>query len=115
MLTGDRGVLSMRVLLTGGTGFLGSAVLGKLSKQNHEVLALSRSAPAFPKPGPDNICWIQGDLGDKENIRIIANGFKPHVLVHLAWEGLPDYAYEMCLKNLNMTANLLVILCRYTR
>ncbi|WP_309091997.1 SDR family oxidoreductase [Phenylobacterium sp.] len=51
----------MRILLTGATGFIGSAVLARLKADGHEVLAVSRSAgPAARRLAPDR--WIALDM-----------------------------------------------------
>ena len=27
------------------------------------------------------------------------NDFKPDILVNLAWQGIPDFSYQMCIRN----------------
>lgn len=50
----------MKVLLTGATGFLGKAVLGRLLADRHEVVALVRQ-PSAALPGP--VVQVACDLG----------------------------------------------------
>jgi uncharacterized protein YbjT (DUF2867 family) len=45
----------MKIIITGGTGFIGSAVLDRLLARDHDVIALVRSdqaAAAWPAAGP---------------------------------------------------------------
>ncbi len=54
----------MRVLLTGGTGFIGSAVLARLIEQGHEVIAAVRSADAAATVTEAGALPVIGDLAD---------------------------------------------------
>lgn len=51
----------MRVLVTGGTGVLGRAVVQELIRRDHGVTVLSRRAA--PPNLPDGVKAVQGDLG----------------------------------------------------
>ena len=48
----------MKIILTGGTGFIGSRILSKLTKFNHEILILSRKKIKSKR----NVKYIQCDL-----------------------------------------------------
>ena len=54
----------MRVLLTGGTGFIGSAVLARLLERGHEVIAAVRSADAAATVSEAGAHAVIGDLAD---------------------------------------------------
>lgn len=51
----------MNVLVLGATGYIGSAVVARLSAAGHRVTAVSRSAPASDLPG---VTAVRGDLLD---------------------------------------------------
>jgi nucleoside-diphosphate-sugar epimerase len=54
----------MRVLLTGGTGLIGSAVLARLLQRGHEVIAAVRSADAAASVTEAGAHPVVGDLTD---------------------------------------------------
>ena len=74
----------MRVLVTGGSGFLGSHVLPLLVADGHDVAALARSAAAAEKVTAAGAQAVAGDLDDPASIddAFAASGAK--VLVNLA-------------------------------
>lgn len=53
----------MRIILTGGTGFIGSAVLRRLLEAGHEVTATVRSESSASKL-PQDAAAVVGDLTD---------------------------------------------------
>ena len=58
----------MKVLVTGATGFIGSAVARKLSQQDHEVVALSRSVAAAAKLRAAGLPPHAGDFADPASL-----------------------------------------------
>ncbi|MBI2928364.1 MAG: NAD(P)-dependent oxidoreductase [Verrucomicrobia bacterium] len=79
----------MKILLTGPTGFIGSAFLRLALERGHEVAALVRpehAVPAGPKSAK-NCSWFRGTLADAPWRDIAA--FGPEVCVHTAWISTP--------------------------
>jgi nucleoside-diphosphate-sugar epimerase len=73
----------MRVFITGGSGLIGSAVLGELLKHGHTVLALARSdssAAALATAGAEP---LRGDLTDLATLR--AGAARTDCVIHLAF------------------------------
>ena len=67
----------MNILVTGGTGHLGSAVVAGLTASGHRVRVLAR------RPGNDpDIDWRQGDLATGEGVAAAASGIE--AIVHAA-------------------------------
>lgn len=89
----------MRVLLTGATGFLGQHVLTQLLAGGHSVLASTRSEPR-DELGSEHVTWFAGDLSSIEPLRATIESFDPEALIHLAWEGIPDYSEHVSYVNL---------------
>ncbi|GAA3640546.1 NAD-dependent epimerase/dehydratase family protein [Kineosporia mesophila] len=56
----------MRVLLTGGGGFLGRAILVQLRAAGHQVRVLSRRA--LPSPADEPVDVVRGDLRDARDV-----------------------------------------------
>lgn len=67
-----------RVLLTGGTGFVGRQAIDPLLAAGHEVHAVSRSEGG----GAPGVTWHRADLLD--GAEVVAE-VEPELLLHLAW------------------------------
>ena len=88
-----------KILITGGSGFIGNKLLENLNNSSTKVLALSRKN----KGTKNNITWIKSDLKlNEKNFKLIKN-FEPNIVIHLAWEKIPDFSKEMCNKNFYKT------------
>ena len=72
----------MKVLLTGGSGFIGSHVLSNLVSSSHSVL----NFPKNNKFKGKDLFQIDARLSDYKRFESDIINFDPDVLVHLAWE-----------------------------
>lgn len=84
----------MKILLSGGSGFIGRKLLN-FFEQNHkkfEILNISRSSK-FKKN--NNISHIELDLNNIDNGADEIKNFRPDIFLHLAWQGIPDYSEEI--------------------
>jgi dihydroflavonol-4-reductase len=70
----------VKLLITGGTGFLGAHLVPRLVAAGHEVRLIGRSKPAGP--GFDKVEYVRGDLKDREAVRRALQGVQ--AVYHLA-------------------------------
>jgi UDP-glucose 4-epimerase len=96
----------LRVAITGASGFVGMPLSKKLSMLGHEVLAISRSIPE--KVDQNKIYWLKADLSIPENYQKEIKLFSPEVVIHLAWQDIPDFSFEKSKANLDLSLNFLI-------
>jgi len=84
----------MKVLITGATGFIGNHVIEEILKiENCKIIATSLLSEDRAREFDwyDHVQYICHDLNEPNN-----NYFtffeKPDILIHLAWQGLPNFA-----------------------
>jgi nucleoside-diphosphate-sugar epimerase len=63
----------MKVFITGGTGFIGTRLIEKLVKGNHDVTLLARNPSGTSFTGNDKVALIKGDIFDKS---VLLEGMK---------------------------------------
>jgi dTDP-glucose 4,6-dehydratase len=80
----------MRFLITGGCGFIGSAVVRTLVDSGEQVLALDRRKRSIPVPalasanGLVGFARLEADICDRALMRAIVGEFRPEAVIHLA-------------------------------
>jgi nucleoside-diphosphate-sugar epimerase len=83
----------MRILVTGATGYIGSAFVRLALKHGHQVAALVRQqAVALQVSNSSNLLVLEGTLAEPPWKRI--GEFKPEVCVHAAWITTPGIYLE---------------------
>ena len=81
----------MKVLVTGSTGFIGNYVVGELLKYNFDVIASGIELKKVIHPDwLDKVTYIKADLNESRK-DWFSFFEKPDMLIHLSWEGLPNY------------------------
>ena len=95
----------MRILITGATGFIGGHIVGQIHASGHDIQALSLEKDAN-ESNTENIQWLYGDLGDVASLKPAIKNFDPEVVIHLAWQGIPDYSESISVINLNNSIQL---------
>jgi nucleoside-diphosphate-sugar epimerase len=89
----------MKILLTGGSGFIGSQVLNTLT-QNIEGATILNLTRTNSNSNSKKVEFFKCDLSIPETYRSKIESFGPEVVIHLAWEGIPDFSLEMSSKNI---------------
>ena len=81
----------MKILVTGATGFIGNHVVEELLKYKHKIIATSiEHSRQIYFNWIKKVDYIQADLNeDKKDW--FAFFSEPDQIIHLAWEGLPNY------------------------
>ena len=79
----------MKVLVTGGTGFIGSFVVEELLRSHHEVMVVAngRQFPPYLNNVIDRIGFYQCDFGDSDALNSVLPGCD--AVIHLAWSSIP--------------------------
>jgi len=79
----------MRVAVTGASGFIGQHVLAELHRHEIEIVAVTRDAARLRRSN-ESVPIVEMDIA-----RAAPDCFEkmgsPDVLIHLAWDGLPNY------------------------
>lgn len=96
----------MKVFITGATGFVGKHVMTAVQQSGHDIIALTLKEDKT-EDHSNNIHWINGDLADLESLKPALISFNPDVVIHLAWQGIPDYSQAVSKKNLYQSIDFL--------
>ena len=82
-----------KILVTGATGFIGNYVIESLLQQGYHVIATSSTLDKAKKaPWYNRVKYFQSDLKNiEDSVDYYAYFDRPDAMIHLAWEGLPNY------------------------
>lgn len=100
-----------RIFVTGGAGFLGSAVMAYLVNNNYQVIAAKRTATNLFRceAYKNQVKWVD-TTDDTFKEQVIA--FKPDVILHAAWSGVSSKEradWSVQLKNFELLSDILEI------
>jgi len=91
----------MRIFVTGGAGFIGSALIRHLIEHSpHEVLNFDKLTYAGTLSTVERVSasnryrFVQGDICDAESVRAAIIAFQPEVITHLAAESHVDRSID---------------------
>ncbi len=93
----------MRLLITGGLGFIGSHLVESLSKKNHNILILTKT---FSKKSNiqklnKNITIKKIDITNFQKVGKIIESFKPNMIIHLAGNTSHSKSFEKPLQDVD--------------
>ncbi len=93
--------MTKRFLVTGGAGFIGSAVVRKIIRETpHSVLVVDKLtyagnlASLAPVAEDPHYVFVQADIGDAPRVRELMADFQPDVIMHLAAESHVDRSID---------------------
>lgn len=83
----------MKILITGATGFIGNHLINELLKnETYQIIATSRNIDKAKKfKWFDKVNYIPYNLNNYEGDNLYELFDKPDKVIHLAWDGLPNY------------------------
>jgi dTDP-glucose 4,6-dehydratase len=90
----------MRLLITGGAGFIGSAVVRRAIGEGDDVLVLDKLtyagnlASLAPAAGSPNYSFVRADICDRASVKAAFERFQPTVVLHLAAESHVDRSID---------------------
>jgi dTDP-glucose 4,6-dehydratase len=90
----------MKILVTGGAGFIGCNLVRHLLQEGHEVLNFDKLTYAgnleslADVAGHPGYHFVQGDISDAETVRRTLAWFKPQAIMHLAAESHVDRSID---------------------
>lgn len=85
----------MKIIVTGGAGFIGSAIVPKLQSENHDVYVydnLSFGNRAFINVADTHFCL--GDIRDVKTVEEFISQVQPDIIIHLAAVHFIPYCNE---------------------
>lgn len=99
-----------KVLVTGATGFIGTALIGRLTRQRARVVGLVHKAP--PSITHPSLCWVHHDTSSLSEAHQLFADHQPEVVFHLAGTrggrgSSHDRLQTAMWTNLTLTHNLL--------
>ena len=104
----------MKILVTGGAGFIGSSLIPELTKFGHEIHVIDNLSFGSRKQAKvSDQFFSKVDLREKSEVEKIFNEFKPDWILHLAALHFVPYCNKNPIEtidvNVNGTLNLLNI------
>jgi len=93
--------MSKRILVTGGAGFIGSAVVRHIIRETpHQVLVVDKLTYAgnldslTPVSNDPRYAFVRADVGDAPKVRELFESFQPDAVMHLAAESHVDRSID---------------------
>lgn len=74
----------MRVLVTGGAGYIGSVVVAELLRARHEVIVYDNLSHGYREAVPNDVELITGDVADREKLDAVFSSRGIDAVMHFA-------------------------------
>ena len=108
--------IKQNILITGGSGFIGSALTKYLVENNHNVIVYdnnSRGNLRRLKSVIKNIKFIKGDIRDKKKLLSIKGSFD--TIIHLAYVNGTKYFYKKPFEIIDIAVNGMLNILDFSR
>jgi UDP-glucose 4-epimerase len=101
----------MRVLVTGGAGYIGSVVVSQLVGAGHEVVVYDNLSRGHRESVSSEAALVVGDVGDRAGLDRVFVDFRPEAILHFAaWIEAGESMHDPARFFRNNTANALNLL-----
>jgi len=84
----------MKILVTGGAGYIGSTTAALLLDHDHEVIVFDNLSMGHRQAVPDGAIFIQGDLANRNAIDRALTEHRPEAVIHFASRTLVGESME---------------------
>ncbi|MBW1872913.1 MAG: UDP-glucose 4-epimerase, partial [Deltaproteobacteria bacterium] len=74
----------MKILVTGGAGYIGSVVAEELLAAGYEVVVFDNLFQGHRQAVPEAVVFVEGDLADRRAIGAVVKEHKPEAIMHFA-------------------------------
>jgi len=74
----------MRILVTGGAGYIGSVVSAELLRAGHQVIVYDNLSHGHRRAVPRGAEVMIGELGDREGLDRVFQQHRPEAVMHFA-------------------------------
>ena len=107
----------MRLLVTGGLGFIGSHLVDDLSNKNNEILILTKtlSKKSNIHNLRKNVSIKKIDLTNFQKVKKIIKNFKPNAIIHLAGNTSHSVSFEKPMSDIDINAKSTLFLLETIR
>jgi UDP-glucose 4-epimerase len=107
----ERKTASMRVLVTGGAGYIGSVIVAQLVAAGHQVAVYDNLSKGHREFLPPAARLVVGDVGDRSLLDAAFGDFQPEAVMHFAaWIEAGESMRDPAKFFRNNTANALTLL-----
>jgi UDP-glucose 4-epimerase len=93
----------LRVIITGGLGFIGSHLVDSLSKKNHDIMILTKtlSKKSNIQELNKNTTIKKIDMTNFQKVEKVIESFKPNIIIHLAGNTSHSKSFERPLQDVD--------------
>lgn len=74
----------MRILVTGGAGYIGSVTAAYFLDAGHEVIVYDNLSRGYRAAVPDGAVFVLGDIGDWDTLNAVCEAHRPEAVAHFA-------------------------------
>ena len=101
----------MKILVTGGAGYIGSVCVSELLQQNHETIVIDNLQEGHEEALPPDVTFYKGNIGDADLLEDIFKDNDIQVVIHFAANTLIEVSMsdpQIFFKN-NVTNGLILL------